>query len=103
MEKTEDITAQERLNVVEGEINGLLTELANTDWCVVKCIETGENMQELYPLQYEARKNARARINELQLQLPALREALAAEIAALDSQNIDSENGDSQTAAAHNA
>lgn len=98
MKKTEDITAQERLNVVEGEINGCLAQLAASDWCVVKCIETGENMQELYPLQYEARKNARARINELQLQLPALQEALAAELAALNS-----ENGDSQTAAAHNA
>ena len=103
MEKTEDITAQERLNVVEGEINGCLAQLAATDWCVVKCVETGENMQELYPLQYEARKNARARINELQLQLPALQEALAAEIAALNSQDINSENGYSQTATAHNA
>lgn len=95
MKKTEDITAQERLNIVEGEINGYLAQLAATDWCVVKCMETGENMQALYPLQCEARENARARINELQLQLPALQETLAAEIAALNSQNIDSENGDS--------
>lgn len=95
MEKTEDITAQERLNIVEGEINGCLAQLAATDWCVIKCVETGENMQELYPLQYEARENARARINELQLQLPALQEALAAEIAVLNSQDINSENGDS--------
>lgn len=89
MEEMVEVTAQDRLNACEGEINGLLTELANTDWCVVKCMEIGANMSELYPKVYKARTDARERINELQMLLPALREAVEQEEQRLAAQPLE--------------
>lgn len=68
----EQPTTQELINRVEGEINECRAILVNTDWCVVKCQETGQQMEELYPDISSARTNARARINELEVRLAAL-------------------------------
>lgn len=45
------------------ELKGYLT---TTDWCVVKCLETGVAMAEAYPEVLQAREAARAEINELE-------------------------------------
>lgn len=68
----EQPTTRELINRVEGEINEYRASLVNTDWCVIKCQETGQKMEELYPDISSARTNARARINELEVRLAAL-------------------------------
>lgn len=68
----EQPTTRELINRVEGEINECRAILVNTDWCVIKCQETGQQMEELYPDISSARTNARARINELEVRLAAL-------------------------------
>lgn len=40
--------------------------LTATDWCVVKCLETGQTMNDAYPEILQAREAARAEINELE-------------------------------------
>lgn len=40
--------------------------LTTTDWCVVKCLETGMSMAEAYPEVLQAREAARAEINEME-------------------------------------
>lgn len=72
-------TAREMINTVYGEINNQRAILLNTDWCVIKCQETGQSMQELYPDVSAVRTTARARINDLEAKLPALQEMLAME------------------------
>lgn len=72
-------TAREMINTVYGEINNQRAILLNTDWCVIKCRETGQSMQELYPDVSAVRTTARARINDLEAKLPALQEMLAME------------------------
>ena len=44
------------------ELKGYLT---TTDWCIVKCLETGVSMAETYPEVLQAREAARTEINEL--------------------------------------
>lgn len=72
-------TVQEMINAVYGKINDQRAILLNTDWCVIKCQETGQSMQELYPDVSAVRTTARARINDLEAKLPALQEMLAME------------------------
>lgn len=79
MEEKAEPTLQERINAIEGEINGLKALLANTDWCVIKCQETGESMDTLYPQESVARLSARSQINSLQEELGLLYEALDTE------------------------
>lgn len=62
----EQPTTRDLINRVEGEINECRASLVNTDWCVIKCQETGQKMEELYPDISSVRTNARARINELE-------------------------------------
>ncbi|MCI7307113.1 hypothetical protein [Alistipes senegalensis] len=45
------------------ELKGYLT---TTDWCIVKCLETGVSMAETYPEVLQAREAARTEINELE-------------------------------------
>lgn len=68
----EQPTTRDLINRVEGEINEYRASLVNTDWCVIKCQETGQKMEELYPDISSVRTNARARINELEVRLAAL-------------------------------
>lgn len=78
-EERAEPSIQERINAIEGEINGLRAQLANTDWCVIKCQETGESMDTLYPRESVARASARYKINSLQTELGPLYEALDTE------------------------
>lgn len=48
------------------EISTLRQYLSTTDWCVIKCMETGSSLSELYPEVSEKRAEARARINTLE-------------------------------------
>jgi hypothetical protein len=76
----EQPTTRELINRVEGEINEYRASLVNTDWCVIKCQETGQKMEELYPDISSARTNARERINELEVRLAALYAQLEEEL-----------------------
>lgn len=69
-------TVQEMINAVYGKINDQRAILLNTDWCVIKCQETGQSMQELYPDVSAVRTTARWQINELEAQLAALYEKM---------------------------
>lgn len=70
---------QDRINSIEGEINELKALLTNTDWCVIKCQETGQKIGEVYPEESMLRSEARSKINSLQNELPNLYEALKVE------------------------
>ncbi len=48
------------------EISSLRQYLAETDWTVIKCMETGSSLSQLYPEVSEKRAAARTRINELE-------------------------------------
>lgn len=81
-----EITIQDQINRIEGEINGLLAYMKDTDWCVTKSKEIGEMPENIYPDETSKRAAARERINELQEQLPALYDARQAEIEQLQAQ-----------------
>ena len=83
---TEQLSTQDHINKIEGEITGLQTYLKQTDWCVVKCQEIGQPLATVYPDEAARRAAARDRINELQAQLPALYAARQAEIEQLQAQ-----------------
>lgn len=100
------IELQEQINKIYGEINDNITYLKKTDYCSNKSSDYGRQIEDLYPEQAERRESARARINELQAQLPALQAELEQEeqrIVELIDQNTDNENGDSETDTTHNA
>lgn len=61
---SEQITSDEEL--AQREISTLRQYLAETDWCVIKCMETGVSLSSLYPEVSEKRTQARTRINELE-------------------------------------
>ena len=48
------------------ESSSLRQYLSETDWTVIKCIETGTSLSSLYPEISEKRTAARTRINELE-------------------------------------
>ena len=48
------------------EIQNLKQYLSETDYMAIKCGELGLAMAEEYPVEYQKRKDARARINELE-------------------------------------
>ena len=50
------------------EISSLRQYLSETDWTVIKCMETGVSLSSLYPEISEKRTAARNRINELEAQ-----------------------------------
>lgn len=50
----------------EMEIDKLKIYLASTDYCVIKCMDIGESMNNLYPEIQKKRAEARLRINELE-------------------------------------
>ena len=50
------------------EISSLRQYLSETDWTVIKCMETGVSLSSLYPEISEKRTAARTRINELEAQ-----------------------------------
>lgn len=81
-----ELTIQEQINRIEGEINGLLAYMKDTDWCVTKSKEIGMMPETLYPDETAKRSAARDRINKLQAQLPALYDARQAEIEQLQAQ-----------------
>lgn len=83
---TEQRSTQSHINEIEGEITNLQTYLKQTDWCVVKCQETGQQLASVYPDEAAKRAAARERINKLQAQLPALYDARQAEIEQLRAQ-----------------
>ena len=69
----------EAIHMVEGDIHEYRAVLINTDWCVIKCQETGQRMEDLYPDISKARIEARERINELEMRLKELNEQLEQE------------------------
>lgn len=81
-----EITIQEQINRIEGEIVGLLAYLKNTDWHDHKSKSIGLRTVEVYPIEEAQRAAARDRINELQAQLPALYAARQVEIEQLQAQ-----------------
>lgn len=81
-----EITTQEQINRIEGEINGLLAYLKNTDWHDHKSESIGQPLATVYPDEAARRAAARDRINELQAQLPALYATRQAEIEQLQAQ-----------------
>lgn len=50
----------------EKELEECHRYLDDTDWCVIKCLEYGATMQELYPEVKARREQARARINQIE-------------------------------------
>ena len=50
------------------EISSLRQYLSETDWTVIKCMETGVSLSSLYPEISQKRTAARNRINELEAQ-----------------------------------
>lgn len=48
------------------EIKELRAYLSSTDWCVIKAMEEGTTIDELYPEVHQRRIEARVRINELE-------------------------------------
>ncbi|MGL5683657.1 MAG: hypothetical protein ACRDDZ_11500, partial [Marinifilaceae bacterium] len=46
-------------------IDTLKSYLSNTDWCVIKCMELGCSIDEIYPEISQCRKDARQQINIL--------------------------------------
>lgn len=55
----------------EQEIFEMKQYLTSTDYCVIKCMETGESMAILYPEVHAKRTEARQRINELEALIAA--------------------------------
>ena len=54
--------------LAQREISSLRQYLSETDWTVIKCMETGVSLSSLYPEISEKRTAARNRINELEAQ-----------------------------------
>ena len=75
-EKTRYIALQEQINKIYGEINDNLAYLKKSDSCSNKSTDDGKLLENLYPEQVARRESARARINELEAQLPALQAEL---------------------------
>lgn len=50
----------------EDEIKHLKRYLSDTDYMVIKCMESAVSMAEVYPEAYQKRIEARVRINELE-------------------------------------
>ena len=61
-EITEEILAYEK----DEELRNLKQYLSDTDYTVIKCMEQGLSMSDLYPEVLAKRVEARARINELE-------------------------------------
>ena len=62
----EQTTSDEEL--ARREISSLRQYLSETDWTVIKCMETGVSLSSLYPEISQKRTAARNRINELEAQ-----------------------------------
>lgn len=72
-------SVMEEINRIEGEINECKALLFNTDWCVTKCKETRQEMEDIYPNEGVLRENARLKINELELLVSELKIELGKE------------------------
>ena len=62
----EQTTSEEEL--AQREISSLRQYLSETDWTVIKCMETGTSLSSLYPEISQKRTAARNRINKLEAQ-----------------------------------
>lgn len=51
---------------LEVEMETLKRYLSDTDYMVVKCMERGLSMEDVYPDEYEKRQESRDRINEIE-------------------------------------
>lgn len=58
--------------LLEAEMDTLKQYLKDTDYCVIKCLETGLDIVTEYPSEVLKRSQARARINEIQAVLEAI-------------------------------
>lgn len=58
--------------LLEEEMATLKQYLKDTDYCVIKCLETGLDIVNEYPSEVLKRSQARARINEIQALLEAI-------------------------------
>ena len=72
---TEEELRDIRLQPYKDEITTLKKYLSETDYCVIKSIELGSNIQTEYPEEYQKRREARARINELERKIGVLGES----------------------------
>lgn len=66
---TEEELLENKLRPYNDEIYKLKQYLSDTDYCVIKSMEQGTNIQTAYPEEYQKRTEARNRINELEEQI----------------------------------